>query len=218
MTATAEPTVDVLFSELAAGATEATLPPAYRDAVTPDPAADGGPLDETLPSAEEPRPLSVKERIANAAKRAKSPASNHSGAEDPPVASAKPPGRTSPASVTVPKLREGHFVKPLTQLYTTIGLTLMPFDQACATAFVANAESCAKSLDALARENDAVRKALLALTQTGAWGAVLMAHAPLILMIMTHHGPEQMKERIAPLAMVLNGNAFAAQQEEAKAA
>jgi hypothetical protein len=215
---------DRFFEELAAGAEESSLPPAYHGAVTPNPTVDGGPVEDvTLPSStpEPTKPLSAKERVKRAARRATGVPPETSPGGSPVTEDMKGAARTKPSagtsSVSPPRLREGHFVKPLTQLYTTIGLTLMPFDQACATAFVANAESCAKAMDALARENDAVRKALLALTQTSAWGGVLLAHAPIILMIATHHGPEPMKDKIAPLAMMMNGKAFAP-SEEAKAA
>ncbi len=107
--------------------------------------------------------------------------------------------------VTPPKGRPGALVRPLTQMYTSIGTVLIPFDSACGAAVISNAEDMAKSLDALARENDAVRRALMAMTQTSAWGGVLIAHLPLLLAIMAHHGPDDVKNTVAPLAVLMNG-------------
>lgn len=107
--------------------------------------------------------------------------------------------------VIPPKPREGALVKPLTELYVTIGITTMAFDPVCGQAIVANAEACAKSLDTLARENPAVRRAILALVQTSAWGGVVAAHLPLLLMVAMHHGPKNMQESLGPVAMMMNG-------------
>lgn len=119
-------------------------------------------------------------------------------------------GRADKVKPETPKVRNGALVKPLTEMYTSVGLMLAPFDPACSIVFVENAKRCAESLDALARENDAVRRALLALTQTSAWGGVMIAHLPLLLVVMSHHGPRDMAERVAPLAAMLAPNAAAA--------
>lgn len=102
------------------------------------------------------------------------------------------------------KPREGSLVKPLTELYMGLGLMLAPIDPVCSSAFINNAENCAKSLETLARENESVRRAILALTQTSAWGGAIIAHLPILLMVMTHHGPSQMRERTAAAALLMN--------------
>jgi hypothetical protein len=90
---------------------------------------------------------------------------------------------------SVPKTRPGALVQPLEQIYTTIGALLSPFDPVCGSAIIASAGKCATTLDTLAQQNDAVRRALLALTQTSAIGAVAIAHAPIALAVATHHVP-----------------------------
>lgn len=123
-----------------------------------------------------------------------------------------------PAAVVPPKPREGSLVKPLTDLYTTIGLTLAPFDPVCSTAVLTNAEECARRLEALARENESVRRIILAMVQTSAWGGVIAAHLPIIAMVMTHHGPEAVRERAAGVAMITNPAAMQQMMQEAEAA
>lgn len=121
------------------------------------------------------------------------------------VAAKKAAAKRAPKErVVVPKARPGHFVKPLNELYTSVGMMMLPFDPMCGTAVVKNAESCAKSMDRLAQENDAVRRALNAILTTGAWGGVIAAHLPILAMVMAHHGPEKSREVVAPLASMLN--------------
>jgi hypothetical protein len=87
------------------------------------------------------------------------------------------------------KPRTGSLVKPFTDFYTSIGAFIVPFDQPCGMAVVNNAEPCARALENLARENPAVRRALLALVETSVWGQVIAAHLPIMLAIATHHVP-----------------------------
>lgn len=88
-----------------------------------------------------------------------------------------------------PRAKKGAFVEPLTELYTTLGMMLMPFDSQCANVVMKSAEQCAQSMDELAYQNESVRRALTAITQTSAWGAVIFAHMPIIMAVVMHHGP-----------------------------
>lgn len=88
----------------------------------------------------------------------------------------------------IPK-RKGQFVQPLTALYTSVGIMLMPFDAVCGKAVVTSAEDCARSLDELAYQNDAVRRVVYALVQTSTLGAVIAAHAPILMAVAIHHIP-----------------------------
>lgn len=83
----------------------------------------------------------------------------------------------------------GGFTKDLEELYSTLGLLLLPLDAECGMAVIEAAPKCAESLNALAAKNPAVRRVLVAITQTSAWGGVIAAHAPLILAISIHHVP-----------------------------
>lgn len=89
----------------------------------------------------------------------------------------------------LPPKRKGSLTKRLEEFYVSFGMMLMPFDSVCGTAVVNSAERCAEALDNLAYENDAVRRAVLAMLETNAWGQVIMAHAPILMMVMTHHVP-----------------------------
>lgn len=122
---------------------------------------------------------------------------NHKATDPSPVDKARDFMRSRPAKAerparakkAAPRAKKGAFVEPLTQVYTGLGITLVPFDEVCGTAVLQSAEQCAKSLDELAYQNEAVRRALTALTQTSAMGAVLIAHLPIILAVAGHHMP-----------------------------
>lgn len=88
-----------------------------------------------------------------------------------------------------PKGKAGQFVEPLEQVYTGLALTLMPFDSSCAETIMENGHRCAEAWDDLAQKNDTVRKALIAFTETSAWGTLVLAHAPILLAVASHHGP-----------------------------
>lgn len=101
-----------------------------------------------------------------------------------------------------PPRRKGSLTKRLTEFYTFLGMSLMPFDPVCAAAVINSAEKCAEALDNLAYENDAVRRAIHMLLETSAWGQVAMAHAPILLAIGAHHVPavQRMMVRMAGAA------------------
>jgi hypothetical protein len=108
----------------------------------------------------------------------------------------RPPGdqRSTPQRKTaprksIPRTKPGYFVEPLQQVYVGLGMMMMPIDPVCANAVITSAEQCAISLDKLAQENDAVRRALLALTKTSTLSAVFIAHMPIILAVGMHHVP-----------------------------
>jgi hypothetical protein len=90
---------------------------------------------------------------------------------------------------TVIPNKKGQFVEPLMKLYASVGAAVMIADPICGTAIVTSAESCAKTLDDLAYQNEAVRRALYSLTTTSYLGAVLVAHLPIIMAVVMHHVP-----------------------------
>jgi len=97
--------------------------------------------------------------------------------------------KTPRPRMVVPKVKPGHFVEPLTQMYAAVGMAVMPFDPVCANAIMVSASRCADALDKLSQENDGVRRALFALTRTTAVGMVLVAHMPIMMAIVIHHVP-----------------------------
>lgn len=102
-------------------------------------------------------------------------------------------------------LPKGGLEKPLTELYTTIGVVIVPFDQVCGTAVVEAAPECAKALNSLAATNPAVRNALISLVTTSEWGKVIIAHLPILSAIAIHH---------IPSIQGAMGRAFASQVED----
>lgn len=101
--------------------------------------------------------------------------------------STKEKARKSPSPL--PPYREGMFVQPLTELYGFLGMGIMAFDPMCGTAVITSAEQCAVSLDKLAKQNHAVRRVLVAVTQTSALSAVVAAHMPILMAVVLHHVP-----------------------------
>jgi hypothetical protein len=101
-------------------------------------------------------------------------------------------------------------LKPaLAQMYTGLGIAVMPFDPSCGRVIIENADKCAESLDELAKTNPAVRNVLISLVTTSAWGAVIMAHAPILMAVMMHHVPflrERQEKMVGEFAeMMANG-------------
>lgn len=106
------------------------------------------------------------------------------------------PRKRTPKPVVQPKLkakkptppyRQGMFVKPLEEMYTGAGMMLMPFDPVCSQAVIQQAGACAQAMDALAKENEVVRRVLTTMVTGSIWGQVIMAHAPIIAVIVMHH-------------------------------
>lgn len=167
--------------------------------------SDDPPPDSLSVNAGDARPESAADRV-----RARFRQRGRAGAEP-----SSPRAARADARASAPKPRPGSLVRPLTELYTSIGVMLAPFDPVCSVSIIENAEPCAKALENLARENEAVRRAILALTQTSAWGGVLIAHMPLLLMVITHHGPKQVADAVAPMAMLTNASAMSRVAEQA---
>lgn len=80
-----------------------------------------------------------------------------------------------------PGYRPGHIARGLTKVYIQIGAFVKLLDPIMGDALIGNAKKCAESLDQLAKESPAVRRALESLLSTNAWVAVAIAHAPLFM-------------------------------------
>ncbi len=104
---------------------------------------------------------------------------------------AKPVKPSGPVP-TMPRATNA-LIRPLEEFYTTVGTFMLPFDQPCGTAVINSAHQCAVSIDNLARENPKVRAAILRMVETSVWGAVIAAHAGIIMTIAQHHGPGSAK-------------------------
>jgi hypothetical protein len=75
----------------------------------------------------------------------------------------------------------------LERFYENIGgLTLM-FDPVCGQVIIDNAPRTAEAMNELARQDIKIRRILERLVETSALGTVIAAHAPIALVIYTHH-------------------------------
>lgn len=99
----------------------------------------------------------------------------------------------------VPPMPRGGFTEQLEQLYVGVGMALLLKDPECGMAVIEAAPQCAKTLNALAEKNPAVRRILIALTQSSAIGAVVIAHAPILWAISKHHVPAVRDSNIVSL-------------------
>jgi hypothetical protein len=79
----------------------------------------------------------------------------------------------------LPPIPRNGFAPDVTKFYMTMAMVTMPFDVELASKITEVAEPAGQAWDELARKNDVVRRALVALIETGAWGNLTMAHAPL---------------------------------------
>jgi hypothetical protein len=77
--------------------------------------------------------------------------------------------------------RPGILVKPIRDLYATVGTLVLPFNQAVGTAFIQNAEPCAKALDNAAKTDKQIRRILMLMIQGSVWGEVIIAHMPIMM-------------------------------------
>jgi hypothetical protein len=88
----------------------------------------------------------------------------------------------------VSRAKKGAFTEHLMGMYGMAGMAVFMRDQHCGQVILDNAEQCAEALDELAYQNESVRRVLDALVTTSAFGAVVMAHAPIIIAMAGHHG------------------------------
>lgn len=77
--------------------------------------------------------------------------------------------------------------EPLTELYTTLGMGLFLLSPPDGQLLLEHGANCASALNDLAKQNPNVYAALDKLCTGGAMGAVVMAHAPIVIGIMGNH-------------------------------
>lgn len=87
------------------------------------------------------------------------------------------------------KKRNTQLKRSLADLYVFAGTTTFMFDQQIGGLIIQQADTCAESLDELARTNPAVKRALEKLLETSVYGAVLAAHAPIVIAVATKYVP-----------------------------
>jgi hypothetical protein len=84
----------------------------------------------------------------------------------------------------LPPIPRNGFAPGIEKMYGGIALAVMPLDMDLAAAIMQIAPDAAKAWDDLARQNEAVRRLLVKMMETTAWGTVIAAHVPLMLLLM----------------------------------
>lgn len=77
-----------------------------------------------------------------------------------------------------------NFVAGVEKMYVGLSLAVMPIDMEMAMAIATVAPKAAEAWEELARQNHAVRRILLAMMETTAWGTVIAAHMPIMILVM----------------------------------
>jgi hypothetical protein len=96
--------------------------------------------------------------------------------------------------------------------YAMIGTGIAPFKPEVAEMVLMRAEKCAQANAKLAMENPSVRRAISGMMVVGVWGAVIAAHAPILMMLAADMAPNDPSKRIN--SGMLTGLAFMLASEE----
>lgn len=92
--------------------------------------------------------------------------------------------KTPKPPVKAPAMPNKGVVKDaLMSLYGFAGMSLRMWSEPVSDVILTSAEDCAESLEELARTNESVRRVLLSVTKTSAWGAVIVAHVPIAMAV-----------------------------------
>lgn len=78
--------------------------------------------------------------------------------------------------------------RPLEEMFTGLGATVAVFNQFDGQCIVAGAPELAKAMDALAKQDPAVQRALERLVAGSTWGQVITAAASVAMPIAANHG------------------------------
>ena len=126
------------------------------------------------------------------------PVPDHAASQDEPTEAGKPPKARAFSKLGANRKR-GSGVRALVTadrdkivgLYVTCGFAVMMVKPEAAKAIAESAERCADAWVELAKENDAVRRAVLFIIEGGAWGAVIVAHMPIALALVPENVARQ---------------------------
>lgn len=121
------------------------------------------------------------------------------GTDDAPAAPKRPRGRPRkvPGTAAAPETGSGPRPKISTEVpmppkgvlaggvanaYVFAGMGVGMVRPQTGMTLAANADECGKAWETLAEQNPAVRRALLSLLQTSAWGGIIAVHIPIVMM------------------------------------
>lgn len=124
------------------------------------------------------------------------------------------PEKKPKARKPTPAMPRSGLKGPLTNMYTGLGISLSMVDRNCGQAIVESAEDCAEAWEELARRNPKVRRALLMLLETSDVTKIIIAHAPIMMAIASHHVPFVREQQIKVVEMFANQGANEEDEEE----
>jgi hypothetical protein len=92
------------------------------------------------------------------------------------VTGPKPPRVEKP----LPPIPAKGFAPGVAKMYEALSMAVTPFDVELGETLLSVKDEAAQAWDELARQNHTVRRLLVALMETTAWGQVIAAHSPLV--------------------------------------
>jgi hypothetical protein len=97
----------------------------------------------------------------------------------------------------LPPIPRNGFAPDVEKLYVLLAMGIMPFDVELAGKVQEIAGPAAEAWDELARKNEVVRRVLVSLIETGAWGKVTAAHLPLFTLAIARMTGESVRTTFA---------------------
>jgi hypothetical protein len=89
----------------------------------------------------------------------------------------------------LPPWREGSIAAWATQMYFLGGKALAVYDPVCGAAMQASADAAGRAWEKLAKQSEPWRRFFAFLMTSSAATEVIVANAPLMIAILSHHGP-----------------------------
>jgi hypothetical protein len=88
-----------------------------------------------------------------------------------------------------PPYEAGAYTETIQGAYEFVGQAIIPFDPHCGQVIKDAAVPASEAWDGALRESPALRRFVAKFSTTTAWGALAIAHAPIIYAVAVHHTP-----------------------------
>ena len=158
--------------------------------IVPEPIPDGVPNHHAT-SGETGEPSPIPRMSARPGRKARTPLFGRTGG-----ASSDRATNTKPRKAAVPKLTPGA-KRQIEKIYLLVGGFVQPMNEDLGTTIIESAPKCAESVYELAQQNDAFRSALHSMMQTSLSGAVIFAHLPILLALVTSYAKNERAQMTA---------------------
>lgn len=127
------------------------------------------------------------------------------------------PADPGKADEAIPQHRPGVIGKGMAKLYRRAGKIIKAMDRPIGIAVIESADDCGEAWEELARTNPRIRRVLLKMISGGAWGAVLMAHAPIFMAVIMKDGIRKHIPMMKLLQSVMEPDEDASDEDKANA-